>query len=865
MDVGRILENVQQIFPAEAPQPDGLARGMRLYSYQKQSLAFCLQLERGTDKGLQGTRDVHGHRMLLRGGFLADEMGLGKTMVCTSLILANPSHAHASREAYSKRFEADAPVCKYKATLVVCPPTLVQQWQDEIRQHAPSLVVAVHYSSPEEAKDAHERYSITLSLPAAPAARVREVVARRSEEDQRMGISDGSDHESRSAARILRSLLKIMLPFSLRALQDGTVVVDDRISRASNYGGDAASLWLQWRQNKKSDDEDAEESHGEDAEERYERYAACFHQRYGHLVEAEAHGPRPIEKNDVLLGINGEPCIDEDDALEMLSKLGGTDITLQMRSRNRIVKAATGGRGAAAKKRGAKATAGDVDNRSADECSDMRRCDVLITTPHWLTKSKFDGRQLRSMWFHRLIVDESHLLGRGGSAVLPIEPLLAVRATYVWCVSGTPMSTDLQSDLTPQAVLLGQPSLIDRLTRLRDERQVADTLRSLMIRHTKSQRLDDGSLALVLRKADVKIEWLGMTAHETELHAQAVCRHSMHEALSTSQSLRDVGRAVLPLRFALALRGRSAEDAAARRVSSDAKLEPYDYAQLAKTTKNRWLVKELLHLGEQQACTHILVFTHHAEVQQALVQQLQIALPPDAWTISSFSNATRAIERHNIIKQFQQGGEGDDGDGVTQARAVAEAAASSSKAAGKRPVGRGGKGTAAAAAAAAASGSGRPKCHVLVATFDVASVGITLTRAQRVYMMEPTTDPATAAQAAGRVHRLGQKSDVSIVQLAYSNTLDAALLEMHDAVRDGALSLRSSNARGSNAHRFSASQAHSILTKWGCGIKHDWHHETLHSTDIFGNNVSQRVMKCDACGAVRPVAHAMGVHSFKPS
>jgi len=88
------------------------------------------------------------------------------------------------------------------------------------------------------------------------------------------------------------------------------------------------------------------------------------------------------------------------------------------------------------------------------------------------------------------------------------------------------------------------------------------------------------------------------------------------------------------------------------------------------------------------------------------------------------------------------------------------------------------------------STTGEGGLKVLLATLRVAAVGITLTAANRVYMLEPTIDPQTAVQAAGRIHRLGQSREVHIVQLAYRNTLDVALLSAHDRVRSGSLTLR---------------------------------------------------------------------------
>ena len=71
---------------------------------------------------------------------------------------------------------------------------------------------------------------------------------------------------------------------------------------------------------------------------------------------------------------------------------------------------------------------------------------------------------------------------------------------------------------------------------------------------------------------------------------------------------------------------------------------------------------------------------------------------------------TRAVERHQIIREFQKDAQASNG--VTAA--------------------------------------------VCIATYAVAAVGVTLTAANRVYLFEPCLDAATEAQAAGRVHRLGQ-------------------------------------------------------------------------------------------------------------
>ena len=59
--------------------------------------------------------------------------------------------------------------------------------------------------------------------------------------------------------------------------------------------------------------------------------------------------------------------------------------------------------------------------------------------------------------------------------------------------------------------------------------------------------------------------------------------------------------------------------------------------------------------------------------------------------------------------------------------------------------------------------------QVAILALQAAGQGITLTAASRVYLMEPTLDPAQELQAAGRIHRLGQ-TDVFIRRFAVCRT-----------------------------------------------------------------------------------------------
>jgi superfamily II DNA or RNA helicase len=60
------------------------------------------------------------------------------------------------------------------------------------------------------------------------------------------------------------------------------------------------------------------------------------------------------------------------------------------------------------------------------------------------------------------------------------------------------------------------------------------------------------------------------------------------------------------------------------------------------------------------------------------------------------------------------------------------------------------------------------------------AVGINLTQANRVFIMEPCFNPALEAQAVGRVHRLGQTRNVEIIRLIMENSVESRMVQMLD-------------------------------------------------------------------------------------
>jgi len=53
--------------------------------------------------------------------------------------------------------------------------------------------------------------------------------------------------------------------------------------------------------------------------------------------------------------------------------------------------------------------------------------------------------------------------------------------------------------------------------------------------------------------------------------------------------------------------------------------------------------------------------------------------------------------------------------------------------------------------------------------------------------MEPCVDPAQEIQACGRIHRLGQEQDCYIRRFAFKDSIEEAVIELHDKIKAGAV------------------------------------------------------------------------------
>ncbi|KAI0190821.1 SNF2 family N-terminal domain-containing protein [Astrocystis sublimbata] len=89
--------------------------------------------------------------------------------------------------------------------------------------------------------------------------------------------------------------------------------------------------------------------------------------------------------------------------------------------------------------------------------------------------------------------------------------------------------------------------------------------------------------------------------------------------------------------------------------------------------------------------------------------------------------------------------------------------------------------------------------QVLLLTLTCGAVGLTLTEASRAYLLEPHWNPTLEEQALARVHRLGQKKEVTTVRFYVRDTFEERVMELQKKKEDLAGLLLDSQA-GSADH-----------------------------------------------------------------
>ena len=77
-----------------------------------------------------------------------------------------------------------------------------------------------------------------------------------------------------------------------------------------------------------------------------------------------------------------------------------------------------------------------------------------------------------------------------------------------------------------------------------------------------------------------------------------------------------------------------------------------------------------------------------------------------------------------------------------------------------------------------------PDTVVFLISLKAGGVGLNLTAAQYVFLLDPWWNPAIEAQAIGRAHRMGQKNPVSVYRLIGEDTVEDRVLELQSRKRE---------------------------------------------------------------------------------
>jgi SNF2 family DNA or RNA helicase len=78
---------------------------------------------------------------------------------------------------------------------------------------------------------------------------------------------------------------------------------------------------------------------------------------------------------------------------------------------------------------------------------------------------------------------------------------------------------------------------------------------------------------------------------------------------------------------------------------------------------------------------------------------------------------------------------------------------------------------------------GDPNISVLLVSLKAGGVGLNLTAADHVFLMDPWWNPAVERQATDRAHRIGQQRPVFVHRLVARDTVEEKILSLQDAKR----------------------------------------------------------------------------------
>ena len=356
--------------------------------------------------------------------------------------------------------------------------------------------------------------------------------------------------------------------------------------------------------------------------------------------------------------------------------------------------------------------------------TDLTKVDVVLGTP--TTSLPCWLRTVAS--FHRVIVDESH---EG------VRPASQYRCGLRWAVTGTPVTKDF-TELKAQATFLGHPHPLATGQRSPafggppqgglDFARITDSLsRATSRRDIATQQKNFADLITALQMVMIRHTKSQRIAGDValalpELASEAMWLTMKPEEMTSYRSAKQLDES--KARFRSAKRSGTQAWNCAMVISNQVA------ACSQADGKISALLDDLKALRSREPHMHVVVFTQSTAAFSAICQRLR----QNDMTVLELSGKTAVKQRHSAIRDFQ--------------------------AAYKRPT-------------------------VFVVMMKAGNCGITLTSANRVYLMEPCVDPTLEVQAAGRIHRLGQTKHVLVKRMVFRQTYEEQIVKLHSKLKSG--------------------------------------------------------------------------------
>ncbi len=77
-----------------------------------------------------------------------------------------------------------------------------------------------------------------------------------------------------------------------------------------------------------------------------------------------------------------------------------------------------------------------------------------------------------------------------------------------------------------------------------------------------------------------------------------------------------------------------------------------------------------------------------------------------------------------------------------------------------------------------------PSCRLFLISLKAGGLGLNLTAADYVYLLDPWWNPAVEAQAIDRAHRIGQERPVFACRIVARDTVEEKILQLQQSKRD---------------------------------------------------------------------------------